>query len=172
MWMTWKCALINIPFGGAKGGVACDPKPMLARELEGMTRRYTTEINNEIGPESDIPAPDMGTTPTMAWIFDTYSMNRGHTVLGVVTGKPLDIGGSHGREEATAAACSSSSRDAGRSAPTLAGVTVAVQGFGNVGSGCAQASNRQSSCSGTDSRIRWNSPTSQLDSGSPSLPDS
>ena len=103
MWMTWKCALMGIPFGGAKGGVACDPKKLSVRELEGMTRRYTSEIINEIGPEKDIPAPDVGTSPReMAWIFDTYSMNKGHSVLGVVTGKPLTIGGSLGRLEATA----------------------------------------------------------------------
>ncbi|HEY6054944.1 MAG TPA: Glu/Leu/Phe/Val dehydrogenase, partial [Gaiellaceae bacterium] len=103
MWMTWKCALMGLPFGGAKGGVVCDPKRLSPGELERMTRRYTSEIVNEIGPEKDIPAPDVGTNAqTMAWIFDTYSMNRGHSVLGVVTGKPLAIGGSLGREEATA----------------------------------------------------------------------
>ena len=103
MWMTWKCSLMGLPFGGAKGGVCCDPKKMSRGELERMTRRYTSEIINEIGPEKDIPAPDVGTNAaTMAWIFDTYSMNKGHSVLGVVTGKPLTIGGSLGREEATA----------------------------------------------------------------------
>ena len=103
MWMTWKCALMNIPFGGAKGGVVCDPKKLSRGELERMTRRYTTEIINEIGPEKDIPAPDVGTDgAVMAWIFDTYSMNKGHSVLGVVTGKPLNVGGSLGRLEATA----------------------------------------------------------------------
>ncbi|MDQ3122944.1 MAG: glutamate dehydrogenase, partial [Actinomycetota bacterium] len=103
MWMTWKCALMNLPFGGAKGGVICDPKTLSASELERMTRRYTSEIINDIGPERDIPAPDVGTDGrVMAWIFDTYSMNKGHSVLGVVTGKPLSIGGSLGREEATA----------------------------------------------------------------------
>ena len=90
MWMTWKCALMGLPFGGAKGGVVCDPKILSAGELERLTRRYTTEIINEIGPEKDIPAPDVGTdAQVMAWIFDTYSMNVGHSVLGVVTGKPL-----------------------------------------------------------------------------------
>ena len=104
MWMTWKCALMGIPFGGAKGGIVCDPKKMSRHELEGMTRRFTSEIINEIGPEKDIPAPDVGTDgSTMAWIFDTYSMNKGHSVLGVVTGKPLTIGGSLGRVEATVA---------------------------------------------------------------------
>ncbi len=103
IWMTWKCSLMGIPFGGAKGGVICDPKKLSVRELEGMTRRYTSEIINEIGPEKDIPAPDVGTSPReMAWIFDTYSMNKGHSVLGVVTGKPLTVGGSLGRLEATA----------------------------------------------------------------------
>jgi glutamate dehydrogenase (NAD(P)+) len=103
MWMTWKCSLMGIPFGGAKGGVVCNPKEMSRFELERMTRRYTSEIINEIGPERDIPAPDVGTNAqVMAWIFDTYSMNKGHSVLGVVTGKPIQIGGSLGREEATA----------------------------------------------------------------------
>src|SRR6059036_2664492 len=103
MWMTWKCALAGIPFGGAKGGVVCDPKKLSRGELERLTRRFTSEIINEIGPEKDIPAPDVGTDGNvMAWIFDTYSMNKGHSVLGVVTGKPLTIGGSLGREEATA----------------------------------------------------------------------
>ena len=98
MWMTWKCALANIPFGGAKGGVIVNPKALAPRELERMTRRFTSEIINEIGPEKDIPAPDVGTdSRVMAWIFDTYSMNKGHSVLGVVTGKPLAIGGSLGR---------------------------------------------------------------------------
>ena len=103
MWMTWKCALMGLPFGGAKGGVVCDPKQLSPGELERLTRRYTTEIINEIGPEKDIPAPDVGTNAqVMAWIFDTYSMNVGHSVLGVVTGKPLSIGGSVGRDGATA----------------------------------------------------------------------
>jgi glutamate dehydrogenase (NAD(P)+) len=136
MWMTWKCALMGLPFGGAKGGVVCNPKQMSRNELEGMTRRFTSEIINEIGPEKDIPAPDVGTNAaTMAWIFDTYSMNKGHSVLGVVTGKPLTIGGSLGREEATARGalfCLLSALKAqGRA---LEGTTVAVQGFGNVGS--------------------------------------
>jgi len=136
MWMTWKCALMGIPFGGAKGGVVCDPKKLSLRELEGMTRRYTSEIINEIGPEKDIPAPDVGTSPReMAWIFDTYSMNKGHSVLGVVTGKPLTIGGSLGRLEATARGglyCTLEAID--RVGLDIAGLTVVVQGFGNVGS--------------------------------------
>ncbi len=136
MWMTWKCSLMGLPFGGAKGGVACDPKQMSRGELERMTRRFTSEIINEIGPEKDIPAPDVGTNAsTMAWIFDTYSMNKGHSVLGVVTGKPLTIGGSLGREEATARGsvfCLESALE--KQGRTMDGVRVAVQGFGNVGS--------------------------------------
>ena len=136
MWMTWKCALMGIPFGGAKGGVVCDPKQLSRRELERLTRRYTSEIINEIGPEKDIPAPDVGTDGSvMAWIFDTYSMNKGHSVLGVVTGKPLTIGGSLGREEATARGSLFCIRDAvAKQDRRLAGMKVAVQGFGNVGS--------------------------------------
>jgi glutamate dehydrogenase (NAD(P)+) len=135
MWMTWKCSLMGLPFGGAKGGVACDPKTMSRGELERMTRRFTSEIINEIGPEKDIPAPDVGTNAaTMAWIFDTYSMNKGHSVLGVVTGKPLTIGGSLGREEATARGAvfclQGALRKQRRSVDSL---RVAVQGFGNVG---------------------------------------
>jgi glutamate dehydrogenase (NAD(P)+) len=136
MWMTWKCALMGIPFGGAKGGVVCNPKALSERELQGLTRRYTSEIINEIGPEKDIPAPDVGTSPReMAWIFDTYSMNKGHSVLGVVTGKPLNVGGSLGRLEATSRGAlyciheALRKRDLGRD-----GLRVVVQGFGNVGS--------------------------------------
>ena len=136
MWMTWKCALMGIPFGGAKGGVVCDPKQLSRVELERLTRRFTSEIINEIGPEKDIPAPDVGTDGSvMAWIFDTYSMNKGHSVLGVVTGKPLAIGGSLGREEATARGALYCIRDAvAKQDRSLAGMRVAVQGFGNVGS--------------------------------------
>ncbi|HLH27042.1 MAG TPA: Glu/Leu/Phe/Val dehydrogenase [Chloroflexota bacterium] len=135
MWMTWKCAVVRLPFGGAKGGVVCDPRRMSQRELERMTRRYATEISVLIGPDSDIPAPDLNTGPqTMAWIMDTYSMHRGYSIPAVVTGKPLSIGGSEGRLEATgrgvvycieqAAACLGL---------PLAGARVAIQGFGNVG---------------------------------------
>jgi glutamate dehydrogenase (NAD(P)+) len=140
MWMTWKCALMGIPFGGAKGGVIVNPKELSRRELERMTRRYTTEIINEIGPEKDIPAPDVGTDASvMAWIFDTYSMNKGHSVLGVVTGKPLAIGGSLGREEATARGSLYCLRDAlMHQSRSLHGLRVAVQGFGNVGSSLAR----------------------------------
>jgi glutamate dehydrogenase (NAD(P)+) len=136
MWMTWKCALSGIPFGGAKGGVVCNPKQMSEGELQRMTRRFTSEIINEIGPERDIPAPDVGTDGrVMAWIFDTYSMNKGHSVLGVVTGKPLTIGGSLGREEATARGALYCVREAARKKRLLINETrVAVQGFGNVGS--------------------------------------
>jgi glutamate dehydrogenase (NAD(P)+) len=136
MWMTWKCALMGIPFGGAKGGVIVDPKKLSRGELERLTRRYTSEIINEIGPEKDIPAPDVGTDGSvMAWIFDTYSMNVGHSVLGVVTGKPLTIGGSLGREEATARGGLFCIRDAvAKQGGRLDEMSVAVQGFGNVGS--------------------------------------
>ena len=140
MGMTWKCALMGLPFGGAKGGVVCDPKSLSAGELERLTRRYTTEIINDIGPEKDIPAPDVGTdSQVMAWIFDTYSMNVGHSVLGVVTGKPLALGGSVGRDGATARGVLYCIRTAlqkeGRRFPDT---RVAVQGFGNVGRNLAR----------------------------------
>jgi glutamate dehydrogenase (NAD(P)+) len=140
MWMTWKCALVGIPFGGAKGGVVCDPKKLSRLELQKMTRRYTSEIINEIGPEKDIPAPDVGTdAAVMAWIFDTYSMNMGHSVLGVVTGKPLNVGGSLGRREATSRGALYCLREAMRKqSQRIEGTTVAVQGFGNVGRYLAQ----------------------------------
>jgi glutamate dehydrogenase (NAD(P)+) len=103
MWMTWKCAVVNIPYGGAKGGVICDPKQLSLAELERLTRRYTTEISILLGPAKDIPAPDVNTTPqVMAWIMDTFSMHHGYTIPAVVTGKPINIGGSRGRNEATA----------------------------------------------------------------------
>src|SRR6266568_1871856 len=140
MWMTWKCALSGIPFGGAKGGIAVDPKKLTSGELQRMTRRYTSEIINEIGPEKDIPAPDVGTDGSvMAWIFDTYSMNKGHSVLGVVTGKPLTIGGSLGRLEATSRGGLYCIHEALRKTGLpREGLTVVVQGFGNVGSYLAQ----------------------------------
>jgi glutamate dehydrogenase (NAD(P)+) len=136
MAMTWKCSLMNLPFGGAKGGVACDPKAMSSDELERLTRRFTSEIVNEIGPEKDIPAPDVGTTPqVMAWIFDTFSMNQGHSVLSVVTGKPLAIGGSLGREEATGRGVLFCLQESlAKKGLPADGLRVAVQGFGNVGS--------------------------------------
>ena len=135
-WMTWKCAVVNIPVGGAKGGVICDPPSLSTSELERITRRYTAEILDLIGPERDVPAPDMGTTPqTMAWIMDTYSMHMRHTVTSVVTGKPLTIGGSRGRVEATGRGLMIIAREAARANGfELAGSRVAVQGFGNVGS--------------------------------------
>jgi glutamate dehydrogenase (NAD(P)+) len=135
MWMTWKCALMGLPFGGAKGGVVVNPKELSEDELQRMTRRYTSEIINLIGPEVDIPAPDVGTGPReMAWIFDTYSMNKGYSVLGVVTGKPLEIGGSLGRVEATARGAAFCIREALRKEGNeVAGRRVAIQGFGNVG---------------------------------------
>jgi glutamate dehydrogenase (NAD(P)+) len=139
MWMTWKCALMGLPFGGAKGGVVVSPKELSVSELERMTRRYTTEIINFIGPEADIPAPDVGTSPReMAWIFDTYSMNKGYSVLGVVTGKPLEVGGSVGRVEATARGAAFCVREALRKQDlSIEHRKVAVQGFGNVGSNLA-----------------------------------
>lgn len=139
-WMTWKCAVVNIPFGGAKGGVICDPKKMSQGELERMTRRYTSEISDFIGPEKDVPAPDMNTNEqTMAWIMDTYSMHARHTVTSVVTGKPLSIGGSLGRIEATGrgvmVACDESLRYLNM---PMDGCRVVIQGFGNVGSNAAR----------------------------------
>ena len=136
MWMTWKCALMNLPYGGAKGGVVCDPKRLSLQELENLTRRYATEISILMSPDGDIPAPDVNTTPQiMAWIMDTYSMHRGHRVPAVVTGKPVAVGGSLGRNEATGRGVMVATREAlahlGR---PLAGTRVAVQGFGNVGS--------------------------------------
>lgn len=140
MWMTWKCALVNIPYGGAKGGVMCDPKNLSARELERLTRRYATEISAIIGPESDIPAPDVGTDPqVMAWIMDTYSMHKGYTVPAVVTGKPIPIGGSEGRIEATGRGLVMiASRCAQILNLPLQGARVIIQGFGNVGSTAAK----------------------------------
>jgi glutamate dehydrogenase (NAD(P)+) len=139
-WMTWKCATVNIPYGGGKGGVVCDPKKMSLRELENMTRRYASEISIIIGPERDIPAPDVYTNAqTMAWIMDTYSMTVGETVLGVVTGKPLPVGGSQGRNEATARGCQYVIREACKEKKIpLKSAKVAVQGFGNAGSNTAR----------------------------------
>jgi glutamate dehydrogenase (NAD(P)+) len=139
-WMTWKCAVVNIPFGGAKGGVICDPHKMSQGEIERMTRRYTSEISDIIGPEKDVPAPDMNTNEqTMAWIMDTYSMHARRTVTSVVTGKPLNLGGSRGRLEATGrgvmVACDESLRYLGK---PVEGCRVIIQGFGNVGSNAAR----------------------------------
>jgi glutamate dehydrogenase (NAD(P)+) len=136
MWMTWKCAVAGIPFGGAKGGVVCDPRKMSRAELERMTRRYATEISLLIGPNSDIPAPDMNTNPqVMAWIMDTYSMHQGYSVPAVITGKPLSIGGSEGRLEATARGVQVITREAMRDYGIVPeDCSIVVQGFGNVGS--------------------------------------
>jgi glutamate dehydrogenase (NAD(P)+) len=139
-WMTWKCAVVNIPFGGAKGGVICDPKTMSQGELERVTRRYTAELMEFIGPEKDVPAPDIGTNEqTMAWIMDTYSMHQRQTVTSVVTGKPVNIGGSRGRREATgrgiSVMCDKAVEHLGI---RVHGCRVTVQGFGNVGSNAAK----------------------------------
>ena len=136
MWMTWKCAVVGIPYGGGKGGVAVDPKRLSMRELEGLTRRYATNISVLIGPEKDIPAPDVNTNAqVMAWIMDTYSMHVGYTVPGVVTGKPISLGGSEGRAEATGRGCVVTISEAARHLGLdIIGATVAVQGFGNAGS--------------------------------------
>jgi glutamate dehydrogenase (NAD(P)+) len=138
-WMTWKCAVVNIPFGGAKGGVICDPKRMSMGELERMTRRYTAEIIEFIGPEKDVPAPDMGTNEqTMAWIMDTYSMHQHQTVTSVVTGKPVNIGGSRGRREATGRGVRVMCDEALKFLQMpVDGCRVIIQGFGNVGSNAA-----------------------------------
>jgi len=136
MWMTWKCAVVGIPYGGGKGGVQVDPKKLSLRELEGLTRRFATELSVLIGPEKDIPAPDVNTNAqVMAWIMDTYSMHMGYTVPGVVTGKPIALGGSEGRNEATArGAVFCIGEAAPRLGISVTGATVAVQGFGNAGS--------------------------------------
>ncbi len=139
-WMTWKCAVVDVPFGGAKGGVLCDPSSMSRGELERLTRRYTSAIIDGIGPDSDIPAPDVNTNErVMAWIMDTYSKHAGHNVPAVVTGKPVALGGSLGRREATGRGCMIATREAlSALGMSMKGATVAVQGFGNVGSVAAQ----------------------------------
>jgi glutamate dehydrogenase (NAD(P)+) len=139
-WMTWKCAVVNLPFGGAKGGIVCDPSTMSMIELERLTRRYTAGIIETLGPDSDVPAPDVNTNERMmAWIMDTYSMHHKHTVTAVVTGKPVEMGGSLGRREATGRGCMIVTREAlKRLGMPVAGTRVAVQGFGNVGSISAQ----------------------------------
>ena len=135
-WMTWKCAVAHIPFGGSKGGNVCDPAKMSKREIEALTRRYVAEIIDAIGPEKDVPAPDVNTNEqVMAWVMDTYSMHVGHTATAVVTGKPLEIGGSAGRREATGRGVMIATREAAKHLGfAIRGATVAVQGFGNVGS--------------------------------------
>ena len=139
-WMTWKCAVAHIPFGGGKGGVICDPSRMSRRELEALTRRYIAEIIDSIGPEKDVPAPDVNTNDQiMAWVMDTYSMHVGHTETAVVTGKPIELGGSLGRREATGRGVMIAAREAAKHAGfDLSKSSVAVQGFGNVGSVGAQ----------------------------------
>jgi glutamate dehydrogenase (NAD(P)+) len=139
-WMTWKCAVAHIPFGGGKGGIICDPTRMSRRELEALTRRYVAEIIDAIGPEKDVPAPDVNTNDqVMAWIMDTYSMHVGHTSTAVVTGKPLELGGSLGRREATGRGVMIATREAARHLGfDLKGATIAIQGFGNVGGISAQ----------------------------------
>jgi len=144
-WMTWKCAVVNIPFGGAKGGVVCDPHTMSVGELEKLTRRYTAGIISMLGPDSDVPAPDVNTNErVMAWIMDTYSMHVGHTTTAVVTGKPVEMGGSLGRREATGRGCMIVTKEAlAHLGMPVQGTTVAVQGFGNVGSVAAQLLQRE-----------------------------
>src|SRR3981081_1065241 len=140
MLMTWKCACVKIPYGGAKGGVTCDPKVLSGHELERLTRRFTTEISDMIGPDSDIPAPDVNTNAqVMAWMMDTYSMHRGYSVTGVVTGKPVSIGGSEGRQEATGRGVISAIQEAAKAVDLdLNGARVVVQGFGNAGESAAR----------------------------------
>lgn len=135
MWMTWKCAVVNIPYGGAKGSVKVDTKQLSMRELEKLTRRFTSDISIVVGERSDIPAPDIGTNPqVMAWIMDTLSMHAGHTVPGCVTGKPIDLGGSQGRVEATGRGVVTAMEEAAKSTNlNLNGAKIVVQGFGNVG---------------------------------------
>jgi glutamate dehydrogenase (NAD(P)+) len=139
-WMTWKCAVAHIPFGGGKGGIVCDPTRMSKRELEALTRRYIAEIIDAIGPEKDVPAPDVNTNDqVMAWIMDTYSMHVGHTETAVVTGKPIEMGGSLGRREATGRGVMIVTREAARHLGfDIKGASIAIQGFGNVGSVSAE----------------------------------
>jgi glutamate dehydrogenase (NAD(P)+) len=139
-WMTWKCAVAHIPFGGGKGGIVCDPTRMSKREIEALTRRYIAEIIDAIGPEKDVPAPDVNTNDqVMAWIMDTYSMHVGHTATAVVTGKPVEMGGSLGRREATGRGVMIVTREAAKHLGfEIKGATIAVQGFGNVGSVSAE----------------------------------
>jgi glutamate dehydrogenase (NAD(P)+) len=144
-WMTWKCAVVNVPFGGAKGGVVCDPLKMSVGELERLTRRYTAGIIATLGPDSDVPAPDVNTNErVMAWLMDTYSMHKGHTVTAVTTGKPIEMGGSQGRREATGRGCMIVTKEAlAHLGMSVKGTTVAVQGFGNVGGVSAQLLTRE-----------------------------
>ncbi len=143
--MTWKCAVVNLPFGGSKGGVVCDPLKMSVGELERLTRRYTAGIISTLGPDSDVPAPDVNTNErVMAWVMDTYSMHVRHTVNAVVTGKPVEMGGSLGRREATGRGCMIVTKEAlAHLGMNVRGTTVAVQGFGNVGSIASQLLHRE-----------------------------
>src|SRR6266513_3770890 len=145
VWMTWKCAVVNLPFGGSKGGVVCDPFKLSAGELERLTRRYTAGIIATLGPDSDVPAPDVNTNErVMAWVMDTYSMRMGHTVTAVVTGKPIEMGGSLGRREATGRGCMIVTKEALKHlGMKIDGTTVAIQGFGNVGSVSAELLGRE-----------------------------
>src|SRR2546428_5656101 len=138
--MAWKSALVTLPFGGARGGVVCDPAALSMAELERITRRYTSGIIDTLGPDSDVPAPDVNTNErVMAWIMDTYSMHKRHTVTAVVTGKPVEMGGSLGRREATGRGCMIVTREAlAKLGMSFTGARIAVQGFGNVGSIAAQ----------------------------------
>jgi glutamate dehydrogenase (NAD(P)+) len=140
MWMTWKCAVVGLPYGGAKGGVTVNPKLLSQNEIQNLTRRYTTEIQPFIGPNVDIPAPDVNTNPqVMAWLMDTYSMNVGYSVPGVVTGKPIELGGSAGRGEATGRGCVFAIEEAARTrGMSLSSARTVVQGFGNAGSVAAR----------------------------------
>src|ERR671912_729095 len=144
-WMTWKCAVAQLPFGGGKGGVICDPSKMSMRELEALTRRYTAEIIDAIGPDKDVPAPDVNTNEQiMAWVFDTLPMPRGHRPTSVVTGKPVEMGGSLGRREATGRGAMIVAREAAKHLGFgLNGARVAIQGFGNVGSIGAELMTRE-----------------------------
>lgn len=144
-WMTWKCAVVNLPFGGSKGGVVCDPSIMSNGEIERLTRRYTSGIIETLGPDSDVPAPDVNTNErVMAWVMDTYSMHKRHTVTAVVTGKPIAMGGSLGRREATGRGCMFVTREALKKLKLpVQGTRVAVQGFGNVGSVAADLMSKQ-----------------------------
>ena len=139
-WMTWKTATVNVPYGGGKGGVVCNPKEMSLKEIENMTRRFASELSIIIGPDRDIPAPDVYTnSQTMAWIMDTYSMIQGHSTLAVVTGKPIELGGSRGRHEATARGCLFTIREAcKKTGIRLAGTRAVIQGYGNAGFICAK----------------------------------
>ena len=160
MWMTWKCALVEVPFGGAKGGVTCDPARLSQRELEALTRRFATELEGIVGPDSDIPAPDVGTSAqTMAWIMDTLSMHKGYSVPGVVTGKPVSIGGSLGRADATGQGVVYIIVEAFRRVGAdVAGARVAVQGFGNVGEATARLLDWAGGADRRRRRRRWRGP--------------